>query len=249
MKTLTLVLKNCYKNSVLFISSLAIFACTAEPPKLIQTSTFFDVTGSNNSSLKTLNSQDFINFLDLESNSNNAVEYRQFFITESFVNPVHRLSIDSPPPKLLSNEFDRAQEIKEFQLKLDESLGVVFNDNKGRKYSSIYVPFVTEINRMARKKGDSNTICLISDLIENSDYLSFYDDDFVEALKVSPDLIEDLFQEELSLANDLTGITVYRIHQPDESDNTLYKQLSRLYRSMLEKRGATVFVQANLIQI
>lgn len=64
---------------------------------------------------------------------------------------------------------------------------------------------------------------------------------------LNPDRIIKHFEQELSLPNDLTGITVYIIHEPRADDNFLFKHLSRVYKKTIEQRNGNVFIQANLV--
>ena len=222
-------------------------ACSNEKPQQIQCSVLIDITGSNAHSLQNFKSEDVLTVLDLKHNSQNAIEYRQAFITETFLNFTHQFTLSPAKSMLTGNEFDREEKIKEFTKKLETALSQVQRETGGRKYSSVYVPFAREVNRMAQTTGNNKRIILLSDLVENSEFLSFFAKNSQEDLEKSPEMIAEYFQKELALADDLTGMTIHLVHQPNERDNWVFKKLSRVYRAMLEKRGARVLIQANLM--
>ena len=249
MKTLMNKL-NYKKWALIFLFALFItefFSCT-ERPKSIQCSVLIDITSSNTPSLKNVASEDLLSVLDLKQNKHNQIEYRQAFITENFLNFTHQLKLEAAPPKLMGNDFDREEEIEQFKKELDSALSLISAETDGRKHSSVYVPFAREVNRMTQSTADIRLIALISDLVENTDYLSLFSKNYRNDLEESPKVIEDYFQNELPLADDLTGMVIHIVHEPVGSDNVLFKKLSRVYRSMLEKRGAVVLVQANLMK-
>ena len=55
-----------------------------------------------------------------------------------------------------------------------------------------------------------------------------------------------LFQEELSL-EDLSGITIHIVYQATPEDHELFTAMSRLYETMLSRKGARVQIAGNLI--
>jgi len=224
------------------------YSCSKEVSQSIQCSTLIDVTGSNTPSLKSINSADFLSILDLERNRNNQIEYRQAFITETFLNFTHQIKLEKAPSQMMSNDFDRDEEIIVFKMELDEALSLISQEMDGREFSSVYVPFAREVNRMAQTTTDVKLIVLMSDLTENSEFLSFFAKNYQDDLQESPEVIEEYFQKELPLADNLSGLTIYIVHEPDERDNSVFKKLSRVYRSMLTKRGAIVIIQANLMK-
>jgi len=250
MKTtiLKLPVKKMYKLFLLGLILAGFYSCSEEVSQSILCSTLIDVTGSNTPSLKNIKSADFLSILDLERNRNNKIEYRQAFITETFLNFTHQLKLNPAPSMMMSNDFDRDEEILAFKTELNEALSLISQEMDGREHSSVYVPFAREVNRMAQTTADVKLIVLISDLTENSEFLSFFAKNFQNDLQKSPEVIEEYFQKELPLADDLSGLTIRIVHQPNEQDNVIFKRLSRVYRSMLEKRGATVIIQANLMK-
>lgn len=250
MKTTTLKLPFNKTYQLLFLGLIlaGFYSCSKEISQNIQCSTLIDVTGSNTPSLKNIKSADFLSMLDLEQNRNNQIEYRQAFITETFLNFTHQFELKKASPKIMSNDFDRDEEITEFKNNLDAALSLISQEKNGRQYSSVYVPFAREVNRMAQITADTKILVLVSDLTENSEFLSFFAKNFQNDLQNSPEVIEEYFQKELPLVDDLSGLTIHIVHQPNELDNGVFKKLSRVYRSMLEKRGARIIVQANLMK-
>ncbi len=103
-----------------------------------------------------------------------------------------------------------------------------------------------ELNRLASSDASVKKLIIYSDLTENSDWFSFFKKTNQNKLLKRPHIIEKAFLKEYKLNDNLSGIQIYLVYQPTLETETIYRKLSALYKSILEKRGAIVHIQANL---
>jgi hypothetical protein len=83
--------------------------------------------------------------------------------------------------------------------------------------------------------------------MENDLDISLYSKQELELLKANPDSLKEIFEKRKALPS-LPGIEVYFIYQPSNAiDDKDYRLVSDFYRSLLESKGATVHISANLI--
>ncbi len=148
--------------------------------------------------------------------------------------------------KWLSNEPERDKEIKQFQKAIDEILSNNEVGPKGKRQSSVYLAIARELNYLSQKKVDRKYLLLYSDLMENTSELSFYSTQSMLWLKDYPDSVRDHLNK-LQNLNNLTGITVIIIYQPENpAQDQIFRVVSEFYRKLLEEKGATVTITANL---
>ncbi len=220
-------------------------SCSDHQPHATEFSLIVDVTTSNSLGIHELNAQTLIPLMGLEEDEDQGVVYRQSIITGSWLNVNQELHLPPVESVLLSNKFIRKDSIRAFKNQIALGLNRIASDTLGRNFSSVYVPIARELVRLSKSTADKRILAIQSDLQEH-EFISFYDEKTANLLVSSPDRIAEIFQQEVPLPESLSGITVYLVHQPLERD-ILFKHLSRLYKHMLESRGATVYVQANLL--
>jgi len=75
----------------------------------------------------------------------------------------------------LSNEYDRAKEVKMFYSSISQILTDTQKDTLGRRHSSIYVPVANELNRLSQSSSKRRILLVYSDLMENDLNFSIYD--------------------------------------------------------------------------
>jgi len=145
-----------------------------------------------------------------------------------------------------SNQLDRNREVKEFLTEFDRVSAEQLTAPKGRGHSSVYLPLAKQLNALANAKADERIVIVYSDLMEHGD-VSFYDPKTFTTLKDDPARIISLLQRQQMLSNALHGITVYLVYRPlERKQDHQFSVTSKLYKQMLEERGAKVFIQAGL---
>ncbi len=114
-------------------------------------------------------------------------------------------------------------------------------ENRLSLRSEIFRLTVEEVNRLSMTDRRS-TLLLFSDLKEHSSLFSVYDKRQVRQLYKSPKLLAQKFSKDVSVAKDLSGITIHILYQPKLKDDQLFTALVALYRAVFEPRGASVKV-------
>ncbi|MCF8459619.1 MAG: hypothetical protein K9G46_02760 [Flavobacteriales bacterium] len=165
-------------------------------------------------------------------------------ISNLSLNRVWKISIPQRS-RWFSNQLERDKEVKGFLSEFDRISAEQRNEKKGREHSSVYLPLAKQLNALAQSKADERTLIVYSDLMEHGD-ISFYDAKTFTVLKDTPARIISMFQQQLPLSN-LQGITVHLVYRPlERNEDSQFAIASKLYRQMLEGRGAKVFIQAGL---
>lgn len=250
MKTIKSYTTLFFKYLPFFIPCIFLISCNYQGSKKFNTtecSVLIDITSSNVPSLKHISSDELIKLYQLDIENYDAGIYRQSFVTETFLNYTHQFHLKGVSSVLMSNSFDREEEIKAFKNQIGSAVLEIQNAKMNRPSSSVYVPICRELIRLSKSNSNRKILLAYTDLKENSDYLSFLSANARQDLENNPEKIEDYLLNEMPLPQDLSDIEVYFIHEPNGDDNFLFKRLSRVYKSMIEKRGGKVNIQANLL--
>ncbi len=252
---LTVIINFLSRSFMLLILVFFTVGCSFEPVPTVECSTLIDVTNSNLSthSLEHLSLEHLKKVLTIKRyGSCNRVIYRQSLIEETFLNEHHEFILPAPPTFIKGNAYRYEKKLNAFCNNVDSVLTAAKNDKSGRGASSVYLPMARELRKLANSDSNKKILIIFSDLIENSDFLSFLDErndrgeKTLKQLIRTPKKIEKLLQEEMPLPNDLQNITVYLIHDASTGTERYFKPLLALYEKMLTKRGATVISAANL---
>lgn len=182
---------------------------------------------------------------NLESSPWNGAVFRFVDITDVTYNHTYEKRI-MPENEWMGNEFDRSKKVKEFYKDIAQILDTTLPKTKGKKKSSIYLPIVTELNRLKESTSDNKTLLIYSDLTENTNTFSFYDKNNIEKLRTNDKSTEDYFLN-LTPLHDLEGVRIFLIYQPknhkSDEDFTL---IATFFKTQFEKKGAIVQITANI---
>jgi hypothetical protein len=111
--------------------------------------------------------------------------------------------------------------------------------------SECFSVIVSELNHLTKNRVAKKDLLVFSDLQENSDLFNCYVCTNQTLLKNDPEKLAIQLGNRLSLANDLTGITVYFIYNPvTREEDEKFHLMVEVYKYLLESRGAKVIVQA-----
>lgn len=233
-----------------FVSLLLVVAtllsCSNKQREKVESSVIIDVTGSNTHNLHDIMPSSVIKTIEVDKYNVFENNYRQTLITESFLSKKREFNLKARPLWLISNEYDRESQVNIYKQQITESLLEIKTDTSGRASSSVFIPIALELNRLASSDATKKTLIVFSDLLENSDWFTLVKKKNVNQLLKKPEKIEKVFMSEYKLVDNLQGIKVYLVYQPYIETETVYRKLSALYKKMLERRGATVFIVANL---
>lgn len=223
-------------------------SCNDTTPTKTSVSLLVDLTGSYHDNVPDISSESILQLFALE-NTYNYGSFRTDFVSDVNYSKVQQITLPSVASMLEYNEFEREGQITDFKKKIDELINKVNSTQRGRPNSAVYIPIAREINRLANMQADRKVIIIYSDLLENSNHFRFYEQKSMKLLAEKPEEIQTLFEKQLPLADDLAGIHVYIIYQaPNETASTAFQLFSNsVYLPMLEAKGATVTIGANLV--
>jgi len=146
--------------------------------------------------------------------------------------------------KWLSNEIERDRSIKTFKEKLAKTISA--KDSIGKNHSFLYVPIARELNRLSKSKSQKKIVVIYSDLMENDPDFSFYDKQLFSSIESNADSFKGHFESQEPLSA-LFGIEIYIIYRSsDVGKDREFRFVSEFYKKMLQGKGATVHISANL---
>ncbi|MDB5198046.1 MAG: hypothetical protein JWO92_9 [Chitinophagaceae bacterium] len=147
---------------------------------------------------------------------------------------------------LLSNPDQRDSSIEHFKRSTILQLNKMNQIAIGRPNSSIYIPMIRELNRLAKSNAKTRIAIFYSDLRENTKLFSMYRKQDQELFKTDPKKVKKLFKR-LEKPENLNGIKVYLIFEPgNDFENTSFNIMSEFIKNILEDAGAEVYIGANL---
>ncbi len=134
----------------------------------------------------------------------------------------------------LSNEDTRRRKKR---MLLSQFKDTLENTKRGLSpQSEIFRLVAEELNKLSMVNGTRN-ILVFSDLEEHS-FFSVYKNQDVQKLLLQPELVVQQFANEVSLSDDLSGITVHIIYIPSLEEEKVFTAMIGVYRILLESRGA-----------
>jgi hypothetical protein len=191
---------------------------------------------------------DITPLFELDKDKWSGARFRSLDVTDVSYNPATEFVLEKGGSQLLSNSFDRDKQAKKFESEVTVRVDSLSSDTVGKPRSSIYIPLARELNLLAKSTSEKKYLILFSDLLENTDGVSFYRKQTLSLLQVNPDTIASALLAKMPLEN-LSGITVYLIYQPENAlDDDTFRITSNFFKTLLEQHGATVIVGANLTQ-
>ena len=189
--------------------------------------------------------KEILGLYDLEINKWNGAIFHFSNLSDVSYNPSSEVKLQAKN-KWLSNELERADEIQEFQNKVNTVLSDSLHDTIGKKYSSIYFPVANELMRLQKSISQRKILLVFSDLMQNDFEISLYGKKEFELLESHPDSLKVKFEKELPLPS-LAGITIFLMYQPTNAEEDWrYRIISEFYKNLFTKKGAEVTISANL---
>lgn len=184
--------------------------------------------------------------LNLTEEIYNGATFRFINLNDVSLNSVVQLKLNSAP-RMLSNEISRGKIVDQFEDSLYKLFGNNIEIAKGKDYSSIYIPIAKELGILSNSKADRKILIVYSDLIENSEVLSLYTNGKNGNLIDEPSEVIEIFSKVAPLPR-LDGVQIYLIYQPkNKESDKLYEKISIIYSTLLLKKGAKVYVQAEFL--
>lgn len=174
------------------------------------------------------------------------ISLRMLTISDYAYNKVHQVSLPGRIV-LFSSVTERDKEIAGFKKDMAMCVDSINTEPIGLPHSSIYEPLMTEANRIAASKAKHKFVVAYTNCGENTPAFSVYNTKDRKLLKNNPQKVEQILEKMVKSAN-LNGLTVYLVYHPTtDKDNEYFTAMSRIYKRILEKAGATVIIEANLV--
>lgn len=191
------------------------------------------------------NITDIPSIFNLNNSKWDGASFRFMNITDVSYNRTHETRINAEN-EWLGNEFEREKKVKQFFADIAKILSEANNESPGKENSSVYLPIARELNRLSQSTSLERELLVYSDLKENTDDFSLYQDRYASLLKVGPEKVRNYFETLIPLKT-LKGIKVYLIYQPaNKEEDKEFRLISSIYKKMLEDKGATVEIMANV---
>ena len=230
--------------TIIVLTAIATLVVSCSSPKPITTEVIVlrDITEKG---LPKPNLDELSHIFGLSENMWNGASLYFENITDVSYNPVNEAKI-SAQNEWLSNELERDKEIKDFKNKVNQIIINSNADTTGKNNSSVYLPIVRQLNQLNQSKSQRRVLIVYSDLMENTNSISFYNKKTMAVLKTNPEFMRKQFEVLQSIA-ELKGIEVYIIFQPSSTkSDSDFKTVSEFYQMLLEDKGAKVIISANL---
>jgi hypothetical protein len=230
---------------ILIIAGIILVAGCAQlgnPSMSADTTIIWDITDSM---MVTPKLSEVISLYGFEDNIWSEAKFRLLNVTDVSINKIHEASIESEN-EWMSNKFKRNDKVKKFYSDINEILSDALKQKIGKDNSSLYLPLAKELNRLSNSKASNRVMLVYSDMLENTDEMSFYKNETLSLLKTNPDSVKKYFESQLKLEN-LTGIKIYLVFQPlNMKQDEVYRIVSGFYKNLFENKGATVEITAGI---
>jgi hypothetical protein len=223
------------------IAATLLVACTMQTPSTTEIIVLFDITDAQ---LAQPNPDEILALCNLQNKWDGLV-FRFIDLTDVSYNRISVAKLETKN-EWLSNEMEQDKEIKSFKNEVLAIMANRKNDIIGKNNSSIYLPIASELNRLSKVKTGNKLLIIYSDLMENTENLSFYRKSDFSLLKENPKQVQEQL-EKLATLNSLSGIEAWFIYQPSETKSDQdFQIVSGFYKKLLEDKGAKVTISANL---
>jgi hypothetical protein len=238
----------------LLLLSLVFFSCDKKKEHLARATIYLLVDNTDtNRLIPTSNS--LLSLYDFKDNICRAVTFRESFISDFATTKEVEFSLDNRIEEEKSgNLYDdptfRKKQIIRFQQDVSGAISEIQSYQfKQKPETKCFEKVCMELQALRDIDGNHKILVIISDLIENSDFMRGYSEGLYHVIqqdeRKARGFLMKKFKDRDLLPNKLTGITVYILHQPQSiKEDVLFKTFSNVYRLLLEEQGATVFIKA-----
>ena len=252
MKHTTSTIRQIAKGLMYLSLGLAMIAavlwasCNEAERKSTEVNVLWDVTEAHK---PVPSAEEILPLFSLSENAASGATLRFAFASDVSFNHETVFVLPAAGNAITTNQFDRKREVAKYEKQISGFLDSLAMDTLGRPHSSLYVPIAKSLNRLAKEiNADRKILLVYSDLRENSAVMNFYKPQTLALLQNDSAKAEALLFAEQPLG-DLSGIEIHLLYEPSDAvDDTAYRIISGFYVSMFERKGAKVFVSANLSQ-
>lgn len=140
---------------------------------------------------------------------------------------------------------NRNRNIAAFYNSVRTAMGVFYSNtdtSHSKQNSECYRAISDELTFLSKDTSERRSLLLFTDIMERSDVMDSYLEDLSDPSKIAAHL--DSFQPRIP---DLKGIIVIFVFNPrNRKEDKEFNNMVEAYKSLFQKKGATVMVQANL---
>lgn len=147
---------------------------------------------------------------------------------------------------LLANQVVEKKKQRQFEKEL-QSLFQERDSLEPASHSSIFVPIVRELKFLASLPDASiKHLIIYSDLIENSDLVSFYHPEGMRLLNHHQDILLKMYMEKTKTIPPISNIRVQVIFIPkNQTENTQFRKIQELYQKVFDELNIPIVFSAN----
>ncbi|MEQ9263140.1 MAG: hypothetical protein RLP14_08270 [Owenweeksia sp.] len=235
------------KLPILLCLILLLSSCSTDSADLVYTTLLLDITRDSIpfEQPDTATTTDWL----LPEASTSGVLFEIGYITDLHQNRMERGEL--PTSSMLTNELQRKAERRRF---LHQAMAITqhaWTTKGGREQSIVLRQVAHSINRQVScRECTSGVVYVLSDFMEHSYYLSFYDDAPLNFFEHQPDSLYTLLDTEFPIPG-LEGksITLAMIHQPvNREDDQRFHRITALLLPYYQSKGITAEVFSSLQQ-
>jgi hypothetical protein len=234
------------------IALLTLSACeqrtndSSNLPATILVSAISDLTDPH---VLRLQSGPLLRHFTCEMNPDAAFHFRLLRITDKMMNPIKTVTLPSSNMTEQHNRVGDPQSRKKAIISFYhhvtnevDQLRKIEDSIKFLTHSEVFRTIAGELRYLVEHEADRKTLFVASDCRERSTLLDVY-----KETPKSDSLITGIFEGTHLLPDTLRGITVYFLFSPnDRKEDQMFALIVSAYRLLLEPRGATIHIQAQL---
>ena len=208
-------------------------------------SVLLDVSESDYALGKYVSAEKIVTIMDVVPNDRRGKQNNYGKVSFSTINSLNNnyvsmVELDKPKSEMESNGMIRQQDCKKFIANVDQELKNLGGAQES-KTTAIYIPLCQMAQKM---EGDNKVIIVISDMMENTERISFYGK--LEQLEKNPEQFRKKLEDIQPLPS-LTGFTIYFLYtSTDIKRDREFTVASRFWKNLLESKGATIKIASNL---
>jgi predicted AAA+ superfamily ATPase len=193
-----------------------------------------------------------LSLFDFANNKDRAASYRYTEITDKLLLPSTDLILPDIATGEKKNKDDtpmyREKTILKFMDTLRKTLAIPVEQKDSLttlNHSECFKTITRELALLTQQQSLHKVLWIFSNLQENSSILSVFSSSTKKLLNTNADSIQSLFEKTGLLPQNLNQIIVVFSYLPqDRGDDQRFNVMMQVYKGLLEKRGATVIVQA-----
>ncbi len=172
--------------------------------------------------------------------------FRYSRLSDVDMNVVQQLERPAKQSGLFSNAIQEKKRIEAFQKEFNDLITPL--GGSGEPYSAIFKPILAEMEYLASLPPDyEKHLIVYSNLMENSDWLSFYRGSDLWLLKYKPKKVIARYLEQIPKNVNYTDVQIHIIFVPkDYEDNIRFKSLRAVYTKVFHQMGISVSFSGNL---